>query len=63
MDEPLTDRQRAIVELIEDGLISYGEIAEQLDVGASTVRSEVRLLCARHGCPMRDLPRLLERAA
>lgn len=58
---PLTERQLAIVSLIEDGMTTHEEIAEELDVSRNAVRRDIAVMCARFGCPARQLPTALER--
>jgi biotin operon repressor len=52
----LTATQQRIVEQIEAGWFSYGEIAENLGMGRTDVRIMVRELCAIFDCPMHLLP-------
>lgn len=58
----LTDRERQIVALIDQGL-STEEIAERLGIGKWTVKGHVRTLCRIFDCPMRDLPTAVRTAA
>lgn len=53
---PLTEGQRAVVEIIAREGADYGAIADELDLGQSVVRRRIRRLCRRFGVPARDLP-------
>lgn len=56
MSQQLTERQQQIVELIEDGFLTYDSLAEEMDMSRSTLRDEVVRLCSRFDCDMRHLP-------
>lgn len=56
MPRPLTERQQRILELIVDGHRDWSTMAEELHVSPSTVRRDVRDLCAAHDCRMAELP-------
>lgn len=58
---PLSERQRSIVALIDEGLDIRDEIAEELDISRNTVRREIAVLCARYGCSTYDLPAAVDR--
>lgn len=58
MAEPLTSKQRQIVELIAEDLTRMG-IAKRLGVNENTVRRHVRTLCERYNCSMQELPAVL----
>jgi DNA-binding NarL/FixJ family response regulator len=52
----LSTRQQQIVLLVSRGLTRW-KIAEELGVSETTVRDEIRSMCDRFSCTMRDLPR------
>ena len=61
----LNERERHIVRLIEDGL-AVDDIAEEMYLSRSTVRSKVRKIARKltgdERRPWRDLPEVLARA-
>lgn len=56
----MDEREKQVVALIKLGY-SRHEIAEELDVGQTSVKHIVKRLCLQHQCRMRDLPRVLEK--
>lgn len=63
MPRALTERQLQILALIEGGHRDWADMAEELDVSPSTVRRDVRELCARFDCRMAELPEHVQQAA
>lgn len=60
MAEALSNLERQIVGLIEEGYVRW-KIAEQVGLGETKVREVIRALCERYDCSMRDLPETIRR--
>lgn len=58
---PLTERQRAIVALVDEGVDVRDDIAEELGLSRNAVRKEIAVLCSRYGCSTYDLPAAVEK--
>lgn len=52
----LSDRQRSIVECIDRLGVDHEDIAEELDLSPSTVRSQIERMCAKFRCRPEHLP-------
>jgi DNA-binding NarL/FixJ family response regulator len=57
---PLSERQRLIVRLIEQGYDARDDISEELGISRNTVRREIAVLCSRYGVSAQDLPTAIE---
>ena len=52
---PLTEVERNVVELLDEGYARW-KVAEMLGLGDTTVRGVIKRLCDRYQCTMRQLP-------